>query len=113
MRQINELYQLVDSRLNGKNPREFTLEKLVPDEKELEGFTDIQLIAVLTDRGMRIPYCCWCEDMIKPNGEWIEMPNSYKALILTNKFLMRNQGICPTCMYDEGQEFMETLSEDE
>ena len=113
MKDIKELYNLVDTRLDGREAKEFTLEKLVPDETELEGFTDIQLIAVLTDRGMRIPYCCWCEDMIKPNGKWIEMPPAYHAMLLTNKFLMRNQGICPTCMYDEGQEFMETLSEDE
>ena len=113
MRSIQELYKLVDKRLDGRDAKDFTLERLVPDETELEGFTDIQLISVLTDRGLRIPYCCWCEDMIKPNGKWIEMPSAYQAMLLTNKFLMRNQGICPTCMYDEGQEFMETLSDDE
>jgi len=107
MRPINELYQIVDSKLDGRDPSGFTLEKLVPDETELDGFTENQLIAVLTDRGMRIPYCCWCEDMIKPNGTWIEMPNSYKALILTNKSLKVQQAICPICMYDEGQDFLD------
>ena len=111
MRDIKELYKIVDTRLNGRDAKDFTLERLVPDEKELEGFSDVQLIAVLTDRGLRIPYCCWCEDMIKPNGKWIEMPYAYKAMLITNKFLMRNQGICPVCMYDEGQEFLDALPE--
>ena len=97
MRDIKELYLLTEKRLDGRSANNFTLEQVVPDEEELAGFTDDQLIAVVTDTQLRVPYCCWCEEKIKPNGKWIDIPDIYKALILAGKYLPKNQSICVEC----------------
>jgi len=97
MRELKELYGLIEQRLDGMPADEFTLEQLVPDMEELKGFNDLQIIAVITDLQLRVPYCIWCEDRIKPNGKWIDMPDAYKAMIITGRYLPRNHTVCDKC----------------
>ncbi|MBD3303736.1 hypothetical protein GF343_01200 [Candidatus Woesearchaeota archaeon] len=111
MRDLKELYQLVDHRLDGRPADKFTLEQLVPKMEELEGFTDTQIIFVVTDRNLRVPYCTWCEDRIKPNGKWINIPDSYKALILTGKYLPKNQTACDKCGEDMSPGYTDFLEQ--
>ncbi|MBW3004442.1 hypothetical protein KY310_01255 [Candidatus Woesearchaeota archaeon] len=114
MRSTDELRKLVESRLDGRPADKFTLERLVPDMSELEGFTDDQLIAVVTGLHLRVPYCCYCDSRIKPNGKWIDIPESYRALIRAKKYLPKNQTLCDRCgdYLDPGYaEFLEANKE--
>lgn len=113
MRDLKELYELVNTRLDGRPADKFTLEQLVPDMKELEGFNDVQLIAVIAELHLRVPYCIWCEDRIKPNGKWIDMPDAYKAMIITGRYLPRNQTVCDKCGEEMSPGYAEFLENNE
>ncbi len=109
MRTTEELHTLIQKRLNGENPRNYTLEKLFPDHKELDGFVDEQILAGIVNNGLRLPICVWNECYrVRQNGKWIE--GSDLTARLAKIYFPQNQGICPICQEKEIKRYEGILS---
>ena len=118
MRDIKELYRMIDIGVEERRAKGFrdncTLDRLFPDEetmhRELEGFSNEQILQAVVEKRLRSGYCAWCDNMIRPNGQWMKLPASYARLIKEGKYTPHNQGICDPCEVKLKQEDDEVTS---
>jgi hypothetical protein len=118
MKDINELYVVIDTEVVERRAKGFrdncTLDRLFPDEetmhRALEGFSNEQILQAVVEKGLRSGYCVWCESRIRPNGQWISLPETYAKMIQEKKYIPHNQGICNVCEDEQIKKDDETTS---